>query len=245
MLKKNILRNRLSYKYIKRGKGIEIGPTFLPLSLLPGVQVKYVDTMSKKDLLKTYPDLKRRHVVEIDVIDDGEKLERFKKGSLDFIIANHFIEHTINPVKTIIRFLEILKDKGIIFLAIPDRRATFDRERDLTPVEHFIQVYRDSSDPNLYEHYLECVRLIEKKPENEVAERADELIKSKYSIHYHTFQQENFVNIVDYLVKCFYPINLVEVENLQDGTDEFIVILQKNITPMNKLINPLFRVLLK
>lgn len=87
--KKIHLRNRLSYKYIKSCKGIEIGPGFTPLKVLPEVKTIYVDLMSVEDLLKTYPGLKGKNLVKTDVIDDGEELKKFKSDTLDFVIANH------------------------------------------------------------------------------------------------------------------------------------------------------------
>ncbi|MBK7817374.1 MAG: hypothetical protein IPJ60_07250 [Sphingobacteriaceae bacterium] len=104
-LKKSVLRSATSVfntveknryffatKYLK-GNGIEIGALHIPLQLPQSARVKYVDRMSKPDLRHHYAELANYDLVDVDVIDDGEKLSTFIDGSLDFIIANHMLEH--------------------------------------------------------------------------------------------------------------------------------------------------------
>lgn len=231
MQRKFDLRRELSQKYIKKGPGIEIGPTFLPVPLKKGIKVTYVDVVDTPTLLKTYPDLKTKPVVPIDVVDDGETLTKFKDSSVHFIIANHFLEHTVDPLKTIKNFLRVLKPDGLIFMAIPDMRATFDRDRLLTPVDHFIRVHEQGKDPDLNRHYEECVRLIEKKPAAEVKARVKFLKDTHFSIHYHTFTLENFLPLIEYLQQQGVTISLVTTRDLEPGTDEFIVLLSKAVSP--------------
>ena len=228
MEKKFYLRKLLSEKYIRKGNGIEIGPGHIPLQVLPEVKVLYVDLFSEKDLIKKYSELQDKLMTKIDIIDDGEKLIKFKNRSLDFIIANHFLEHTLNPILTLSNFLRCLKEGGIMFLAIPDRRATFDRDRPLTPSKHFIEVFKNGYDNRFDEHYIEFIRLAEKISDEQIEERKSKLIEIEYSIHFHTFQTENFVEIIKNMKDCGFPIELVHLENLQEGTDEFIAILRKN-----------------
>ena len=46
---------------------------------------------SNEELKRIYSNLK--NTVNVDIIDDGEKLNKIEDNSQDFIIANHFIEH--------------------------------------------------------------------------------------------------------------------------------------------------------
>ena len=87
----------------------------------------YVDRMAEDQLRGHYPELSDFPLVKVDVIDDGEKLSTFEPGSQDFIIANHFLEHTQDPIGTMARFLEVLRPRGILFMAVPDKRYTFDK----------------------------------------------------------------------------------------------------------------------
>ena len=45
--------------------------------------------------------------------------EQFFTKAEDFIIANHFLEHAQDPIRTIKRHLEVLKPGGVLFLYLP------------------------------------------------------------------------------------------------------------------------------
>ena len=64
-----------------------------------------------------------------------------RRRSQDFIIANHFLEHTENPIGTIETHLGKLKPGGVLFYAVPDKRYTFDFRRPVTPIEHMVADY--------------------------------------------------------------------------------------------------------
>jgi SAM-dependent methyltransferase len=226
MQKKLDLRKELSYLYI-RGDGIEIGPTFFSVPLKKGVKVTYVDIMTTADLIKLYPEVKKNNPVKVDVVDDGERLTKFENESADFIIANHFIEHAVNPIQTMVNFLRVLRTNGIIFLGVPDMRVTFDKDRPLTDPNHLVKVFKRGNDPFVRDHYYECVRLIEKRPEVEVESRVQELINAKFSIHYHTYVLASFLELIKYMRKRNFPIEIVTTRDLQEESDEFVVILRK------------------
>jgi SAM-dependent methyltransferase len=102
------------------------------------VTVRYVDRLDLAALRRQYPELAREELVEVDVIDDGETLESQPDASADFIIANHFIEHAEDPLGTLASHLRVLRPGGILYLAVPDRRRTFDADRDPTSLEHIV-----------------------------------------------------------------------------------------------------------
>ena len=131
-------RRRLAKRYLK-GDGLEIGALHYPLWVPSGVRVRYVDRLGVADLHGHYPELPVHKLVAVDVIDDGEKLSSQPDSSADFIIANHFIEHTEDPLDTLASHLRVLRPGGVIFMAVPDRRRTFDERRAPTPLEHIVK----------------------------------------------------------------------------------------------------------
>ena len=66
-----------------------------------GAHARYVDRYSREDLRREYPELRTHDLVEVDVVDDGETLATVADASADFVIANHFIEHTEDPIRTL------------------------------------------------------------------------------------------------------------------------------------------------
>lgn len=98
LIKKDLfVRNLLSKIYL-HGNGIEIGALHNPLWKTDDVKVRYVDIMSVDDLRLQYPELSNYNLVPVDIIDNGEKLEKVNDESLDFIICNHMLEHCENPI---------------------------------------------------------------------------------------------------------------------------------------------------
>ena len=57
-------------------------------------------------------------------------------GSQDFIIANHLLEHVADPIGALEEWYRLLRPDGILFLALPDKRVTFDKDRPRTTLDH-------------------------------------------------------------------------------------------------------------
>ena len=92
--------------------------------------------MPLSELLDQYPELRGQPVQGPDLIDDGERLTKVESTTQDFVIANHFLEHCENPIQTLVNLLRVLKDGGLLYLAVPDKRFTFDVDRPGHQVRH-------------------------------------------------------------------------------------------------------------
>jgi len=51
---------------------------------------------------------------------DASTLPGIAKGSLDYIYSSHCLEHLADPVKALIRWTEVLRPGGFLYLAVPD-----------------------------------------------------------------------------------------------------------------------------
>ena len=192
------IRTSLARRYLS-GCGIELGALHLPLLLPRGAHVKYVDRMSVKELRKQYPELKKYPLVDVDIIDDGETLEKVKSDSLDFVIANHFLEHCENPIRAIESFLRVLKKGGIIYLTVPDKRATFDSKRPITQLEHIVKDYEQGPNWSRKEHFYEWTTFVNKKAGDELKKHVEKLIHDKYRIHFHVWTYLELFKLIIYL----------------------------------------------
>ena len=157
------VRKGLAQRFLK-GDGLEIGALHLPLWLPDGARARYVDRYSREDLRREYPELRTHDLVEVDVVDDGETLATVADESADFVIANHFIEHTENPIRTLGRHAQVLKPGGVLYMAVPDKRFTFDRDRPVTPLEHMVADHANGAHHSRRVHYEEWARLVEHAP---------------------------------------------------------------------------------
>lgn len=188
--------------------------------------VRYVDRFDEHGLRDHYPELKDLPLVRVDVIDDGERLASFRANSLDFIIANHFIEHTEDPIGTIRRHIEVLRRGGVLYMAVPDKRFTFDQPRALTTVDHLVRDHRDGPHVSRDSHYLEVASLSESS--ESIQSVADTLKAKNYSIHFHVWTKDTFRDFITYaLEQSLIAAKLEYIESNPQLTDEFIVVLRK------------------
>ncbi len=218
------VRRDIAFQYLS-GEGIEVGALNAPLEVPAGVKVNYVDRMSVSDLRKQYPELAAVNLVEADIIDNGETLLSIADNSRDFVIANHMIEHCQNPIGALVNFLRVVKPGGLVYMGVPDKRYIFDVDRPLTSIDHLIQDYKEGPEWSKLGHYDEYVRLVEKFPEEQVAERMQHLLDIDYSIHFHVWTAQTFPELLAYCQK-----NLshgFEIEHLHENCGELIVILRK------------------
>ncbi len=190
-------RNELSSLFLA-GDGIEIGALHEPLPVPLGVRVRYVDRLTKPMLREHYPELASLPLVDVDIVDDGETLASVADGSLDFIIANHMLEHCENPLGAVRTHFRKIKPGGVLYYAVPDKRFTFDADRPLTTTGHFIA--DDTLGPQISRagHFDEWTRLVEKMTDPAAAQKAAERLDAiNYSIHFHVWDFESFMYFVD------------------------------------------------
>ena len=215
------------------GNGIEIGTMHNPLPVRKEMaRVKYVDRMSVADLRQQYPELKDKPLVNVDYIADGELLEVIKDNSQDFVIANHFIEHCQNPILAIENMVRVLKPDGVVFMAVPDRRYTFDKPRAITPVSHLLDDYYRGPLFSKEEHFMEWVRCFHQdKADADVRAEVRRLLDIDYSIHYHVWEKSDMDELLAYLTNKLQFNFEVEVSLRDKNTIENLYILRKKKLP--------------
>lgn len=218
-------RKMLSYHYLS-GNGIEIGALHNPLKVKAKAKVKYVDRYDNKRLCQDYPEQLSQSLVYVDIIDDGETLATLPNESQDFVIANHFIEHCQNPLSTLSHMYRVLKNHGILYLAIPDKRYTFDVNRPITSLDHLLKDYEEGPEASKREHFAEWVKLVNViQHETQAEEMTEKLIRQDYSIHFHVWTQAEILEIF-LALKSRVGLKL-EIEACLKNGVEFITILRK------------------
>ena len=220
------------------GNGIEVGALHHPLALPAGAHATYVDRMTEAELRRHYPELKGEKFAPITVIGNAEDLSSFGDNSLDFVIANHLLEHLENPIRALTEFHRVLHPDGVLYLALPDPRITFDRDRQLTALDHLIDEYRHGTNKTRRAHYLDWALNVDKHPEPEAhAARLDEM---DYSIHFHVWLPDTFLEFLlaakregrlDFELAAYAP-----PESPEDN--EFILILLKGSSRLLRLPKP-------
>lgn len=186
------LRHVLAKNYLK-GTGIEIGALDKPMWVPSGVTVRTVDRLPAEELRAHYglPEACR-----VDYVCDAQKLETIPSGSQNFVIANHVFEHMENCLVALENWLRVLQPGGVVFMAIPDKRFTFDKDREVTPFAHVLDEYRDPGKTRASHeaHYLDWIHNVEHEP-GDVPARLQFLLDIEYSIHYHCWTSQGLLEL--------------------------------------------------
>lgn len=206
-----------------RGKGLEIGALHGPLPLPPYAHAVYVDRLPMQELRKHYPDLQNSPFY-VDIVDDGETLLTFADSSQSFVIANHFLEHCEDPITTLQAFARVLQSGGMLYMAVPDKRFTFDHARPVTSLQHIIDDHAFGAERSREAHYDEWTKYVCQITDEHVCKKKSmELMKMSYSIHFHVWTEREFLEFLDYACSI---VPLEKLWTLQDG-NEILCILQK------------------
>jgi SAM-dependent methyltransferase len=215
------------------GTGVEIGALHNPLHLPSGTTVRYVDRVPTERLRAQYPDL--GELVPISLIGNAHDLSALADEEVDFVIANHLVEHLEDPIRGIAEMLRVIRTAGILYLAIPDPRATFDKGREVTPIDHIIAEYHQGTAQTRGVHFREWVDLVELPGQDldtfDRDARVQQLLDMDYSIHFHVYRPDTFVDLlcaarreagIQFELIDFAPCD-------PDTDDEFIFVLGKGV----------------
>jgi predicted SAM-dependent methyltransferase len=225
-------RVELAYRYLS-GEGLEIGALNLPQPVPEAATVRNVDRSTPEQMREAYSELADAELREVDVLDDGERLESIADASQDFIVANHFLEHTGDPIGTIGVHLSKLKPGGVLFYAVPDKRYTFDFRREPTTIEHMVRDHQEGPEVSRREHFDEWGFLVvgtARDREDPIwpqraAEIARELEAEDFSIHTHAWTEASFLEL---LLHCReHYAEAFEIEAFARRELEIVVVLRK------------------
>jgi predicted SAM-dependent methyltransferase len=211
-----------SHRFI-RGQGLEIGALHDPLPTFHHAVVRYVDSLGAEERRRTYPEVADQSQVKVDLIDDIERLTQIADASVDFVIANHVLEHCHNPIAALHTMLRVIRKDGVIYFSVPDKRFTFDRERAITAYQHLVRDFREGSVAYDREHYLEWCAKVHNQPGEALSDA--ELERAHPNIHFHVWTQ---TEILQLLLNVRRDFGLAfEVEFFAKNGAEVVVVLRK------------------
>lgn len=122
------------------GRGLEVGPSYNPLvAKSSGRRIETVDHAQQDELVAKYRGfgLAEEQLARIEPVDHlwlgGSLLDVIPEhGAYDYIIASHFIEHTVDLIRFLTDCQVLLRDGGRLALVVPDKRFCFDRFQPLS-----------------------------------------------------------------------------------------------------------------
>lgn len=127
------------------GLGLEVGGSYMPLAGgWPGLNVRTLDHLDTEALVEKYRQMgvDTGKVVPVDYVWRGERYsDLVGETRFDWIVASHVIEHVPDLIAFVNQCAEILSEDGVLTLAVPDRRYTFDYFRPETSLSELIDAH--------------------------------------------------------------------------------------------------------
>lgn len=128
---------------VASGLGLEFGPLANPAVRKADGRVVYVDHTDTETLRRKAandPQVNEHAVVAVDIdLSRGPLVEQCRPlGPFDYVVASHVFEHLPDPLGWLRDVASLLVPGGLIALAVPDRRYTFDFFRSETTVAQLL-----------------------------------------------------------------------------------------------------------
>lgn len=122
---------------------LEIGALANPVIAPDAAEVRYLDHMSTAGLHAKYagdPSVDKAAIVEVSYVWNGGAMSAAVADGrrFDLIVASQVFEHFADPVAWLADAHALLKPGGRIFLALPDKRFTFDIDRADTTLSQWV-----------------------------------------------------------------------------------------------------------
>ena len=143
----------LAHKYCV-GKGLEIGGAAQNPFGLNTLNVDFTNSMEtvfKKEELRLCG-----RAMKVDIIANGDNIP-LPDGSHDFVVSSHVLEHFPNPIKALLEWDRLIRPGGIIFMIVPHKERTFDKQKPRTPLQHLIEDFMSDNtafhgEPSVHDH---------------------------------------------------------------------------------------------
>lgn len=204
------------------GAGIEFGAACSPSPIPLGCCVKYADKFLDTEGCKTL--MKNKEMVTVDFYTDLSEMKGIKNNSLNFIIHNHVMEHSNNPILSMHNSYNKLKKGGRLMFIIPNKHRTFDKFRHLTSLRH---IAKDYYRPNVFRdvfHVIDFNLLTGNFNLKRVKNDLKKLRNGELDLHWHVYDEKSFLKLMKWYTKKVDKWTSYEVIN---GNFEFGVELIK------------------
>ena len=126
-------------KYLSGLKGVEIGRASYANYGIDAINIDRIDIRkTNNDNVYFKEQMKLDNTIaKVDLIANGDNLP-FKDNTLDFVFTSHVLEHFYDPIKALQEWYRVIKIGGYVFMIIPHKERTFDKDRERTTLNELI-----------------------------------------------------------------------------------------------------------
>lgn len=141
--------SQLAHKLLDHLTGIEIGASAQNPFNLKALNVDFTDDLNT--VFKEEERLCTGTCAQVHIVAPGDKLP-LEDGEVDFVISSHAIEHFYDPIKTMQEWLRVVRPGGYVYVIVPHKERTFDKDRPRTTLAELIDRH-ERPDPPVPDHH--------------------------------------------------------------------------------------------
>ncbi len=177
---------------------MEIGALLNPMPLPKASEILFSDILTPEELERAYPGS-----LVPDIISDSERFPTLADGQFDFVVANHVLEHLSDPIRALKEWHRILRDNGLLMMALPDKRFTFDHGRQRTSLAHLVSDHNSDRPAQQLNrcHLLEWAEHVEHlvPGTSEFDRWVSAQLAQGYSVHNHVWVAQDVFELLRWL----------------------------------------------
>ena len=239
---------------VATGRGLEFGPLANPVVRKADgrvIYVDYTDTDTLRRKAANDPQVDEHAVVAIDVdLRHGPLVEQCRDlGPFDYAVASHVFEHLPNPLGWLRDVAALLLPGGVIALAVPDRRFTFDFFRRETTAAQLVawdlEGLLKPSLTQLADHFYHVRQVdtaaawavpptVEAVPRHHDDEQAARILGravggKHVDCHCSVWTSDHFARVIPEAIRLRdVPLRIRRLDDPVPGTNEFLVHLERS-----------------
>jgi hypothetical protein len=226
------------------GAILEIGALNSPVFSKPDHDAYILDWLDREALIAAYAN--KQNIRPVDYVAKDKHISACVDRKFEMVIACHVIEHIPDVISWMAEIDQLTTDSGRIVLAVPDKRYTFDIDRQPTETADLLRAFHlDLDKPDighLFDH-LYRYQVVDagaiwdgvphelSSPRFEIRhayERAKKMASSYNSVHCHIFTTESFVHVFDELWRIgVTPWKIIDLAGVEKPGNEFLVAMAK------------------
>ena len=182
---------------------LEIGAFSAPTVDLSEAEVKFLDYYATEELrsMARTSGVDPASIVAVDYVCRSDDYTEVVEETFDVLVANHVLEHIDRTIAWLQMLRALLRDRGLLFLVLPDKKKSFDRFRSDTSLGHLLFEHLEPEQDVSAVHSFETELYYDSTyvgKENDPAIKLDverlrrSIVASHPGVHRHVFQFETF-----------------------------------------------------
>lgn len=195
------------------GEGLEIGafdlPVVTPHDPGDGGRCWFADMRSTAELAREFGVAAETLAPVEWVLARNEPLTARIPRRFDYVILCHVLEHVPEPIGFLADARDLLHPDGVLFLAVPDKRATLDATRPSTTIDHLLARHHHGAHGPPLAQIMEFSRtwdegwrrLASDSPREFYAWAVSQFASGSFDAHCNVWQDDELFAQLDYLTR--------------------------------------------